>query len=703
MKRKTASGHELLLEIGTEELPAQFMPPALAGLEVKTAHLLKDARLAHGAVKTVGTPRRLTLWVQGLAEHQESISVEVMGPSKAVGFDAQGQPTKAAIGFAASQGVTVKALVARTMPKGEYLFVVKKEPSRKTAVLLPGLLAELVGGLSFPKAMRWNETGVRFARPVRWLLALYDGKPVKFQFGGVTAGDSTYGHRFLSSGRPVRVKDFRSYEGALEKASVIVDPDKRRARIVPQIDTIAKQKKGDWYRDTALLDQAVFSVEMPQVIVGSFDPKYVDLPKAVLSTSMKEHQGYFPLLAPNDKLLPYFVSVINMRGSEAIIRTGNERVLAARLADAKFFFDEDRKTRLESRLEKLKGVTFHQKIGTLYQKVGRVTALASKLADTLGGDLDTIEHCRRAAMLCKADLVTGMVGEFPTLQGVMGCEYALRDGEPKEVAAAIEEHYRPRSADDGLPGSLAGKILSLADRLDTLAAFFAIGLVPSGSEDPFALRRHAYAIIRILVDGDLSLNLNVAIQDAVRLLKEQGISVEDKAAGELQRFFGERLRYYGQEGLKLRGDLIDAVLSHWQAVRFDPKDLLTRANILEVFAERPEFETLVVGFKRAENITKALKDDQVDQMLFREPVEKELYTAVQAAEGVVIKRIEEGKYEGALDALVTLKAPIDAFFVGVMVMAEEEAIRRNRLALLVRVRNLFRRYADFSKVNVETK
>jgi glycyl-tRNA synthetase beta chain len=240
--------------------------------------------------------------------------------------------------------------------------------------------------------------------------------------------------------------------------------------------------------------------------------------------------------------------------------------------------------------------------------------------------------------------------------------------------------------------------------LDTLAAFFAVGLVPSGSQDPFALRRHAYAVIRILVESDeLSLELNATIQDAVRLLREQGISVEDKAAGELQRFFGERLRYYGQEGLKLRGDLIDAVLSHWQSVRFDPKDLLTRANILEVFAERPEFETLVVGFKRAENITKALKDDQVDQMLFREPVEKELYTAVQAAEGVVIKRIEEGKYEGALDALVTLKAPIDAFFVGVMVMAEEEAIRRNRLALLVRVRNLFRRYADFSKVNVETK
>jgi glycyl-tRNA synthetase beta chain len=703
MKRKTVSGHELLLEIGTEELPAQFMPPALAGLEVKTAHLLKDARLAHGAVKTVGTPRRLTLWVQGVAEHQEPISMEVMGPSKAVGFDAQGQPTKAAIGFAASQGVTVKALVARTMPKGEYLFAVKKAPGRKTTVLLPGILADLVGGLSFPKAMRWNETGARFARPVRWLLALYDGKPVKFQFGGLAAGDSTYGHRFLSPGRPLRVKDFRSYEKGLEKAGVIVDPDRRRDIIGKQIESIAKQKKGLLVRDNALREQAVFSVEMPQAIIGSFDTKYLALPQEVLMTAMKEHQGYFSLLKKDDGLLPHFVAVVNMRGSEATIRAGNERVLAARLADAKFFFDEDLKVRLESRVEKLKGMTFHQKLGTLHQKVGRIMALATKLADTLG-DLDTIEHCRQAAKLCKADLVTGMVGEFPTLQGIMGREYARHDGEPKEVADAIAEHYLPRFAEDTIPSSLVGKVLSLADRLDTLAAFFAVGLVPSGSQDPFALRRHAYAVIRILVESDeLSLELNATIQDAVRLLREQGISVEDKAAGELQRFFGERLRYYGQEGLKLRGDLIDAVLSHWQSVRFDPKDLLTRANILEVFAERPEFETLVVGFKRAENITKALKDDQVDQMLFREPVEKELYTAVQAAEGVVIKRIEEGKYEGALDALVTLKAPIDAFFVGVMVMAEEEAIRRNRLALLVRVRNLFRRYADFSKVNVETK
>jgi len=698
MTRKQASGLELLLEIGTEELPAQFVPMALAGLKDKATHLLKEARLSHGTLKTMGTPRRLTLRVEGVADHQEPVATEAMGPSKAVGFDAQGQPTRAAIGFATSQGVDVTALVARTMPKGEYLFAVKQDAGRKTSLLLPALLSELAGSLAFPKAMRWNNTGVRFARPVRWLLALYGGKPVRFQFAGLTAGDQTWGHRFLSSGRTLRVKDGRSYEMFLEKAGVIVDPDKRRAMILSQMNRIAKEKKGHVHEDEALLEQAVFSVEMPEVLIGSFNPQHLALPQDVLMTSMKEHQGYFSLLKKDDGLLPHFIAVVNMKGSQmATIRAGNERVLAARLADARFFFDEDRKTRLESRLEKLKGVTFHQKLGTLHQKVGRTMAFATRLADTLG-DLDAVEHCRQAAKLCKVDLVTGMVGEFPTLQGIMGREYARHDGEPKEVADAIAEHYLPRFAEGTIPPSLAGKILSLADRLDTLAAFFAVGLVPSGSQDPFALRRHAYAVVRILVEGALSLSVNAAILDAVRLLKEQGIPVDDKAPAELQRFLGERLRHYCQDVTKLRGDVVDAVLAKWQYGEFDPRDLVARARALHAFAGRPEFQTLVIAFKRAENITKAHGDEGVNQALFQDASESGLYASLLAAENVVPGLIENRKYEDALDALVALKAPIDAFFAGVMVMVEEDAVRGNRLALLVRVRNLFRQYADFSKI-----
>jgi len=705
MTRKQTVGGELLLEIGTEELPASVVPLALAALQDHATRLFKEARLSHGAVMMMGTPRRLVLLVQGLSVHQTPVATEAMGPSRAVGFDAKGQPTRAALGFAASQGVAVTALVARTTPKGEYLFAVKQDAGRKTSLLLPALLAELVGNLTFPKAMRWNDTGVRFARPVRWLLALYGGKPVRFEFAGVTAGDRTWGHRVLSSGRPLRVTDFRSYEISLKKAGVTVDPGKRRAVILSQMHLLAKMKKGRLHEDEALLEQAVFSVERPDVIIGSFNPQYLALPQAVLMTSMKEHQGYFSLLNKAGGLLPYFIAVVNMKDSRTgTIRAGNERVLAARLADARFFFDEDRKTRLESRVEKLKGVTFHKKLGTLHQKVERVTALASSLAGRLG-DRHLVAHCRQAAMLSKADLVTGMVGEFPTLQGVMGREYALHDGAPKEVADAIAEQYVPRFAEDVIPQSLVGKILSLADRLDTLAAFFAVGLVPSGSQDPFALRRHAYAVVRILVEGALSVNVRAAIDDAVRLVKEQGqgIVADDKAPAVLQRFLGERFRYYCLEVTKLRADIVDAVLPQGQSDEFDPLDVRARAQALQAFSIRPDCDALVIAYKRAENITQSQTNDKVDDACLQEDVEKRLYASVCTAEGVVPARIKEGKFEAALDALALLKTPIDAFFVGVMVMAEDEAIRRNRLALLVRARKLFLQYADFSRITIDLK
>lgn len=701
MTRPKTTGPELLLEIGTEELPSHFVTPALVELGERATRLLKIARLGHGAIRTMGTPRRLMLVVAGVADRQEPISTTVAGPSKAVGFDPEGRPTKAAIGFAAAQRVSVNDLEVRATPKGDYVFAVKREVGHRTPTILPALLTELVGSLPFPKAMRWNDSGARFARPVRWLLALYGGKTVRFQFAGLTAGNKTVGHRFLSSNKPLRIKDFKSYMNGLEKAGVIVDPERRRAMIASQIEQIAKQKRGLLHRDPSLVEQAVFSVEMPQAFAGAFNQTYLALPKDVLVTAMKEHQGYFSLLAKDGKLLPYFVAVANMGGRPAkTIQTGNERVLAARLADAKFFFDEDCKTRLEARIEKLKGVTFHQKLGTLHQKVGRVMALATKLADTVG-DLDAIDTCRQAAKLCKADLVTGMVGEFPMLQGIMGREYALHDGEPKEVADAIAEHYLPRFADDAIPPSLAGRVLSLADRLDTLGAFFAIGMMPSGSQDPFAFRRHAYAVIRILVEGDLSLDLIGAIDFGEKLLKEQGIAVENKARAELLRFLEERLRYYCADVGKLRGDLVDAVLAQRQTGTFDPCDVRARAQALQAFTARPEFESLVVAFKRAENITKGRQDDRVDPALFQEPVEKELHASLMAAEATVPGLIDRADYENALADLVALRAPIDAFFIGVMVMAEDERVRNNRLALLVRGRNLFRQYADFSKIPEE--
>jgi len=702
-KAKTAAEptrSELLLEIGTEELPAQFVAPVLAELRQQAVRLFELSRLCHGPITTLATPRRLTLVVEGMSKAQEPAATEVMGPSKAVAIDPQGKPTKAAIGFAAGQGVPVEKLEIRATPKGDYLFAVKRDPGRKARVLLPDLLLQLLGGLSFPKTMRWNETGVRFARPIRWLLALYDGKPVPLQFAGVKAGNSTAGHRFLSSGKQLVVKDFKSYMSIMQRASVMVDPERRQATIVTQLDRIGQQKRGKLLQDGALVEQAVFTVEMPYAIAGSFDARYLDLPKEVLITAMKEHQGYFSLLASDGKLLPHFVAVTNMGAKQAeVIRAGNERVLAARLADAKFFYDEDRKITLENRVEQLRGVTFHQKLGTLYLKVERLMILLPKLTDTLR-NAAVATTCLRAARLCKADLTSGMVGEFPTLQGIMGRVYALHDGEPESVADAIADHYLPKFAEDQLPTGLAGSILSLADRLDTLAAFFAVGVIPSGSEDPFALRRHASAVIRLLVEGERSVNLSEVIREAFTGLKAQGITADEKGVAELERFLAERLRYYLREVVKLREDVMDAVLTGRPSA-FDPLALRARAEALEAFSHRPEFESLVIGCKRAENITKATRDDHVDAELLKEPVEKELQAAVTTADGKVSALLAAGKFADALNALAALKLPIDAFFTGVMVMAEEAALRRNRLALLVRVRNLFRQYADFSKIQVE--
>ena len=702
-RAKTAvepKGSELLFEIGTEELPAQFVASALAELKHQAVHLFELSRLCHGRVSTFGTPRRLVLVVEGMSEAQEPAATEVMGPSKAVAIDPQGKPTKAAIGFAAGQGVPVEKLEIRATPKGDYLFAVKRDPGQKARVLLPDLLLQLLAGLSFPKAMRWNETGVRFARPIRWLLALHDGKPVRLQFAEVKAGNSTLGHRFLSSRKPLPVKDFKSYMSILERAGVIVDQERRRAAIVSQLDRIGQQKRGKLLRDVALVEQAVFTVEMPYAIAGNFNARYLDLPKEVLITAMKEHQGYFSLLAPDGRLLPHFVAVTNMGAKQAdVIRAGNERVLAARLADAKFFYDEDRKITLENRVEQLRGVTFHQKLGTLHLKVERLMTLVPKLTNTLG-NAAVANICLRAARLCKADLTSGMVGEFPTLQGIMGREYALHDGEQDSVADAIAEHYLPRFAEDQLPAGIAGRILSLADRVDTLTAFFAVGLIPSGSEDPFALRRHASAVIRLLLEGESPVNLSEVIREAFTVLKAQGITADEKGVAELERFLAERLRYYLREVVKLREDVMDAVLTGRPSA-FDPLALRARAEALQAFSLRPEFESLVIGCKRAENITKATRDDHVDAELLKEPVEKELQAAVSTADGKVPDLLATGKFADALDALAALKIPIDAFFTGVMVMAEEAALRRNRLALLVRVRNLFRQYADFSKIQVE--
>lgn len=702
-KPVAATGSECLLEIGVEELPYQFVAPALGALAESAERLFNARRLGHGSVTTVGTPRRLVLVVHQVASRQHPAEKEAMGPSKTVAFDQAGQPTKAALGFAASQGVPVSELEVRATPKGDYVFAVKREPGRQTAALLPDLLSELIGGLSFPKSMKWNASGARFARPVRWLMALYGGRIVPVEWGGLKAGNRTWGHRFVGSGNPqgLVVKDWKSYVSTLERNGVIPDQEKRRAMILAQLNRLAASAKGQLHRDEALIEQAVFTVEFPQAILGSFNPHYLSLPKEIPMTAMKEHQGFFPLINKDGGLVPKFLSVANIKvPGMALIQKGNERVLAARLADARFYFEDDRKITLADRADRLSQMTLHQRLGTLKQKTARVGLLAAKLTETLNKP-DLSRAAERAALLSKADLLTGVVGEFPSLQGVMGGEYARHDGEPEDVCHAIREQYLPPAMEGEIPPSLLGKILSLADRIDTIVAFFHVGLVPSGSEDPFALRRHAAAIIRILIEGRVHVDLLDLEARAKRLVQSDGF----KAASDVSAlsFIADRLRFYVKTVHRFRDDVIEAVLKSAHRHAFDPIDLLARMQALQQITARTEFDPLIAGFKRAHRLIEKEQWERrkIDVSLFTHPAEHGLYKALIESRDGSLTQLARGDYRAMLDTLVGMKPTVDAFFDGVMVNVQDPALRANRLSLLYEIDQLFLAFADFSQIVVQ--
>ncbi|MBS0151185.1 MAG: glycine--tRNA ligase subunit beta [Nitrospira sp.] len=704
------SSAELLVEIGVEELPYHFIAPALVSLKESAERLFSDQRLTLQSVHTMGTPRRLTIVVNGLAARQASMTKEAMGPSKAVAFDQTGQPTKAAIGFAAGQGVAVHDLHVRQTPKGEYLFAVKHDAGRPTAAVLVDLLPQLVAALSFPKAMKWNETGVRFARPVRWVVAVYGGAVLPIKAAGITASNQTKGHRVLGGGKWVPVRDAASYLSTLERQGVIVEIQRRRRLIEEQIASICHEAGLQLNQDEALLDQAVYSTEQPTAIMGSFKEAYLDVPEEILITSMKEHQGFFSLRhKQTGKLAPRFVTVANNRAKEmSLIREGNERVLAARLADAKFFFDEDRKVRLAERTKKLGGVTFHQKLGTMAQKQERVRKLAGFIAEQVqSSQAELRQIAERAASLSKADLLTGIVGEFPELQGIMGGEYARHDGESTAVAQAIREQYLPKAIEGGLPETEAGQVLSLADRLDSIAAFFHVGLVPTGSEDPFALRRHATAIVRIILEQTLRLNLAELIDRATNLVAGDGFKggTDSQQVGQrrITDFLFERVRHYVRLVHGLRDDVIESVLKPAHGPMIDLVDLVQKMRALEAVTTKPDFDPLIVGFKRAHRLVEKEQwtREPVDAARFQHPAESALHQAAMGEHRQIEASIQAGAYDQALDALVRLKPLVDDFFAGVMVNTDDQAIRSNRLSLLKEVDDLFGSFADFSQIMVQ--
>ncbi len=685
---------ELLLEIGAEEIPAGFVPQALTDLENLAQKELGANRIDFNGIKTFGTPRRLVLVIEAVSEKQRDEETQKIGPSRQAAFDSKGNPTKAAIGFAKGQSVPVESLTLVQTEKGEYVCAVKKEQGRLTVELLSEFLPKWILSIPFRKSMRWADVPIRFARPIHWILALFGGEVVPFEVGNIRSGNSTYGHRFMHSG-PVSVKDFQSYLQKTRESAVIVDPAERRRRIEEEMIREGARVSGRIVKDEDLLNEVNFLVEYPVALCGTFDGKFLSLPREVLIHSMKEHQRYFPVSDDHGKLLPHFVCISNIdpKNREVVVK-GNERVLRARLSDAAFFFEDDLKIPFENRVEQLKKVVFQAKLGTSYDKMMRFKRLALWLTEKIDPKLR--EAVERTAHLCKADLVTGMVGEFPKLQGIVGREYARLSKERPEVSEAIYEHYLPAFAGDRLPSGPIGDIVSIADKMDTVAGCFGVGLVPTGTADPFGLRRQALGIIRILVEKKYSLSLTELIEESEKQLKEKMERPVEQVTKDVLDFFRVRYQNFLLDR-KFPFDVTEAVLS----ISFDELlDVQGRIEALRKAREWKDFESIVMAFKRAMNILKgAPPKGQITPSLFAESAEQNLHQSFLGAKERIESLLNKRDYPSALLEMTQMKKPIDEFFDAVMVMVEDEKIRNNRLALLDGIGKLFLRIADFSKLS----
>ena len=682
---------EFLLEIGTEEIPSRFIEPALEKMKELFSALLASGRVAStGEIKAFGTPRRLVLFATELSEQQQDVSKEVLGPPKKVAFDAEGKPTKAALVFAGKNGIPVDSLSIKTTDKGEYLAASIHEKGGDTADWLRQAVPGFILSIPFPKSMRWMDKDIRFARPIHWILALWGGSVIDFKLGGIKTGNLSRGHRFMSPGAFL-VKDIKSYQLQTEPNYVVIDPEVRKQRILKQVRELAQSRGGAVLDDPGLVDETASLVEYPVAVLGSFAKEYLRVPKEVLITAMREHQRYFSVVDGRGELLPCFITISNTRAEDMdVVRAGNERVLTARLSDAAYFFDHDVKTPLGDRVEGLKKVTYQEKLGSVHDKTERVRKVAVSLAALFKADAKVVE---RAAHLCKADLLTGVVGEFPKLQGVMGRYYALSSGEDPRTAEAVLEHYLPRFAGDKLPASLEGACVGIADRIDTITGCFSVGLIPSGSEDPYGLRRQSVAILNMLFERGLRLSLKDLIKEAI---SASGTKKQDaaKVAADTLDFLRQRLAgILGSEGF--RSDVVDAALS----VDFDDP-LIARGKVraLDGLRTSEDYQPLVTALKRAGNILPAQFEGSVKKGLLKLDAEKALYDAFTRIKDQVKEKTAKLDFRGALADIASLRKPVDAFFETVMVMDKDADVKANRLALLAGITGLFSGIADFSRL-----
>ena len=675
---------DLLFEIGTEEIPAHVMPHLLEDLAQLAETMLKEHRLSYEKVRTLGTPRRAALIVTGLAERQEDVNTETRGPSVAIAFDADGNPTKAGAGFARGQGVDPSALIQRD----GYVYASVHESGAATAELLTSLLPDLVRAIPLPNSMRWGDLDFRFIRPIRWFVALYGTEIVPFTLAGVTSGNHSRGHRTLAPADFV-ITSAEDYEAACEKAYIIVDPERRRAMICEQITETAKACGGTAEITPDLLEEVLYLVEYPTALSGSFEEKYLALPAEAVITPMRDHQRYFPVKAADGSLLPAFITVRN--GGKAhldVVAHGNERVLRARLADAQFFFDEDRKKSLAEHREKLKTVVFQRGLGSMYEKTERLMALTTAIVEEMAaGDADgtALADARRAAELSKADLVTGMVTEFTELQGIMGREYALLDGESPAVARAIDEQYMPRFAGDELPQTPLGVALSVADKIDNIVGTFSQGRIPTGSQDPFGLRRQALGLVLMLIEQESTMLLSDLVDEACDLYDLE--EFRDKMQVYVADFIRLRLKNVLSER-GVRYDVQEAVLGDVDLVA----DVPVRAAYVERLLASEGGEALVQSFVRVGNIARSVTGGTVDPALFKAEEEGALLSAYQAAAAA------RAEGEDTLPAEQALGRAIDTFFDAVMVMDKDARVKENRLSLLKMIDDDLLETADYSKI-----
>jgi glycyl-tRNA synthetase beta chain len=695
-------GKELLLEIGTEEIPAAFLPKALKDLDEITRRELAENRIPHGDIRTMGTPRRLMITVDDVAERQEDQLIEKLGPAVRVAFDAGGNPSKAAVGFAAGQGIDVASLERVKTEKGEYVCARKKITGEATEGLLPAILTKIIAAIPFRKSMRWSDLDFKFARPIHWLLALYGGRVIPFSIAKLESGSVSHGHRFMSPGA-FEVTGFEDYLAKTRDHFVTVDPAERRAIIADQTRKAAVAAGGQALPSDELLETVTFLTEYPTVVCGNFDPEYLKLPQEVLITTMISHQKYFPVVDGKGKLLPHFLTINNTLARDpSVVQRGNERVIRARLSDARFFFEADCRVPLAQRLEGLKKVVFHTLLGTSFEKVIRFQRLAAWICRTVGpscGDRPDFATCvDEAALLAKADLDTQMVGEFTELQGVMGREYALLEGRNPIVARAIYEHYLPTGAGGELPESDEGAVVSIADKMDTICGFFGVGLIPTGTADPYALRRQALGVINIILAKRYPLPLDAIIDESLAILAPLLRRPADETRAAVLDFF--RGRFENQ--LISQGhpyDVVDAVLATGVQNLVTAED---KIRAMEAFKSHPDFQPLAIAFKRVVNIIRGFGKGAVDPALFLGDEEKNLHEAFLKIRETIFARISRGDYAGVLTELAGLRKPVDAFFEAVLVMAEDEKVRANRLSLLAEISTLFHDVADFSRIVTET-